>query len=108
MAAQGKIVHYRHMLKQIFGVDVPGEIVTDSKALREAVQNNNIVKDKGTYINIIDLRSVVEEDDRIVSWLSGVWQPVEIRTKPAVNSRVVKTLMSSGNSNCLKDVELQK
>ena len=38
---------------------------------------------------------VVEEDNRIVSWLSGVLQPVEIRKKPAVNSRVVKTLMSS-------------
>ena len=95
IATQGKTVHYRHVLKKIFGLDVPGEIVTDNKALREAVQNNNIVKDKGTYINIIDLRSVVEEDDRIVSWLSGVWQPVEIRMKPAVNSRVVKTLMSS-------------
>ena len=108
MAAQGKIVHYRHMLNQIFGVDVPGEIVTDSKALREAVQNNSIVKDKRTSVNITILRSVVEEDNMTISWLSGALQPAEILTKPAVNSRIVKTLMSSGNSNCLKDFELQK
>ena len=39
MAAQGKIVHYRHMLQQIFGANVPGEIVTDSKSLEDAVQS---------------------------------------------------------------------
>ena len=95
MAAQGKIVHYRHMLNQIFGVNVPGEIVTDSKSLKDAVQSNDTVKDKRTSVNITILRSVVEEDNMIISWLSGALQPAEILTKPAVNSRVVKTLMSS-------------
>jgi len=38
---------------------------------------------------------VVEEDNMTISWLSGALQPAEILTKPAVNSRVVKTLMSS-------------
>ena len=108
MAAQGKIVHYRHMLNQIFGVNVPGEIVTDSKSLKDAVQSNEIVKDKRTSVNITILRSVVEEDNMTISWLNGALQPADILTKPAVNSRIVKTLMSSGNSNCLKDVEPQK
>ena len=27
IAAQGKIVHYRHMLNQIFGLNIPSEIV---------------------------------------------------------------------------------
>ena len=59
MAAQGKIVHYRHMLQQIFGVNVPGEIVTDSKSLKDAVQSNNAVKDKRTSVNINILRSIL-------------------------------------------------
>ena len=96
------------MLNQIFGVNVPGEIVTDSKSLKDAVQSNEIVKDKRTSVNITILRSVVEEDNMTISWLNGALQPADILTKPAVNSRIVKTLMSSGNSNCLKDVELQK
>ena len=105
MAAQGKIVHYRHMLKQIFGVNVPGEIVTDSKSLKDAVQSNNAVKDKHTSVNINILRSIVEEDNMTISWLSGALQPADILTKPSVNNRIVKTLMKTGNANSLKDFE---
>ena len=47
----------------------------------------------------------VEEDNMTISWLSGALQPADILTKPSVNSRIVKTLMRSGNSNCLKDFE---
>ena len=38
---------------------------------------------------------VVEEDNMTISWLSGALQPADILTKPAVNSRIVKTLMRS-------------
>ena len=50
---------------------------------------------------------VVEEDNMTISWLSGALQPADILTKPSVNSRIVKALMRSGNSNCLKEFELQ-
>ena len=93
------------MLQQIFGVNVPGEIVTDSKSLKDAVQSNNAVKDKRTSVNINILRSIVEEDNMTILWLSGALQPADILTKPSVNNRIVKTLMRSGISNSLKDFE---
>ena len=105
MAAQGKIVHYRHMLQQMFGVNVPGEIVTDSKSLKDAVHSNNAVKDKRTSVNINILRSIVEEDNMTISWLSGALQPADILTKPSVNNKIVKTLMKTGNAWSLKDFE---
>ena len=108
MVAQGKIVHYRHILNQIFGVNIPGEIITDSKSLKDAVQSNNAVKDKRTSVNITILRAVVEEDNMSISWLSGALQPADILTKPSVNSRIVKSLMSTGNSKCLKEFEKDK
>ena len=93
------------MLQQIFGVNVPGEIVTDSKSLKDAVQSNNAVKDNRTSVNITILRSIVEEDNMTILWLSGALQPADILTKPSVNNRIVKTLMRSGISNSLKDFE---
>lgn len=108
MVAQGKIVHYRHILNQIFGVNIPGEIITDSKSLKDAVQSNNAVKDKRTSVNITILRAVVEEDNMSISWLSGALQPADILTKPSVNSRIVKSLMSTGNSKCLQEFEKDK
>ena len=105
MQAQGKISYYRHVLKQIFGVNLPGVIVTDSKSLRDAVYSDNPVKDKRTAINITILRSVMQEDDISVEWLSGKTQPADLMTKPSVNPVVVRTLMSTGNSSCLSKFE---
>ena len=107
MLAQGKIIHYRHMLNQIFGVNIPGEIITDSKSLKDAVQSNNAVRDKRTSVNVTILRSVVEEDNIAISWLSGALQPADILTKPSVNSRIVKALMRTGNSSCLKQFQVE-
>ena len=100
--AQGKICHYRHILNQIFGVNLPGEIITDSKSLKESVNSNNSVKDKRTSVNVSILRSVVEEDNMTISWISGAVQPADVFTKPSVDSKIVKTLMRTGNSNCLE------
>ena len=105
MQAQGKISYYRHLLKQIFGVSLPGVIVTDSKSLKEAVYSDNSVKDKRTAINITILRSVIQEDDISMQWLSGKTQPADLMTKPSVNPVVVRTLMSTGNSSCLSKFE---
>ena len=105
--AQGKICHYRHILKQIFGVEIPGEIITDSKSLKDSVTSNNSVKDKRTSVNISILRAVVEEDNMTISWISGAVQPADVFTKPSVDSKIVKTLLRTGNVQCLESLKEQ-
>ena len=58
----GRIAHHRHILQELFGIEVPGVIVTDSKSLKEAVHSNNCIKDKRTSIAVAELRAVCEED----------------------------------------------
>ena len=103
MVAQGKISYYRHMLKQIFKVELPGVIVTDSKSLRDAVNSNNSVKDKRTGVSITILRSVVQDDGMAMDWLSGKTQPADVLTKPGVNPSIIRALLATGNTSCLKE-----
>ena len=93
------------MIQEIFNVSLPGEIVTNSKSLRDAVNSNNSIKDKRTSVNMSILRAVSEADNMKLGWMSGKIQPADIMTKPGVNASVIKTLMRTGNLKCLEEFE---
>ena len=84
--AFGKVKFMKALMMEMLKIDnIEATIVTDSKSLKQAVESDNLVKDKRTAIAVCTLRKCKEFENIGVDWVEGENQLADILTKPSVN-----------------------
>ena len=95
--AYGRALHLKASFENLTGVrDMPVNIVTDSRSLKENVNSDNMPKDKRTAIAVSILREAQDSRQISINWVEGKNQLADILTKDSVNPSLLRGVLKTG------------
>ena len=101
--AHSKVKNFRYLYNEIFGLDIPTDIITDSKSLTTSANSDNSAsKNRKIAVAIITARKLKEESNNIrLLWTEGNKNPADILTKGTSDPRLLLELLQNGSSELM-------
>ena len=101
--ATSKIKNFKYLFHEVFNLDIPTDMFTDSKSLSSAVNSDNSAsKSRKIAVAIITARKLKEEDGNIrLEWTQGGKNPADTLTKGTADPRLLIELLQSGKTDLM-------
>ena len=104
--AHAKIKNFKYLFNEIFNIDIPADLITDSKSLASSINSDNSAsKNRKIAVAVITARKLLEEDGNIkLLWTEGNKNPSDVLTKGTADSRLLVEILQSGKSKLMNKV----
>ena len=96
--AHGKIKYIRFILNEMFNLEMPATMFTDSRSLFQTVTSDNSIRNRRISAAIATIRAVKTAENITLRWLKGVANISDSLTRPNANTANLKHLLSTGKT----------